>query len=57
MYFNTVSVNDSYILSWKSKGLSDESIKSRTTSNKMLNPSLTYIGNKIRVKINGDSLK
>ena len=57
MYFNTVSVNDSYILSWKSKGLSDESIKSRTTSNKMLNPSLTYIGNKIRVKINRDSLK
>ena len=34
-YFKIVSANDSNILSWKSKGLSDESIKSPFTSNKM----------------------
>ena len=32
-YFKAVSANDSNILSWKSKGLSDESIKPPTTSN------------------------
>ena len=34
-YFKTVSANDSNIVSWKSKGLSDESIKPSTTSNKI----------------------
>ena len=43
-YFETVSANDSNILSWKSKGLSDESIKPSTTSNKMFNPSVYYVG-------------
>ena len=38
-YFKTVSANNSNILSWKSKGLSDESIKVPTTSNNLLNPS------------------
>ena len=56
-YFKTVSANDSNILSWKSKELSDESIKPPSTSNKMLNPSLDYVGTKIRVKFNGDCLK
>ena len=56
-YFNTVSANDNNVLSWKSRGLSDESIKAPTTSNKMLNPSLNYVDNKIRVKFNGDCLK
>ena len=45
------------IVSWKSKGWSDKSIKSPTTSNKMLNPSLDYVGTKIRIKFNGDCLK
>ena len=36
-YFKTVSANDSNILSWKFKGLSNESIKPATTSNKFLN--------------------
>ena len=53
-YFKTV---DSNILLWKSKGLSDESIKPPTTSNKMLNPSLDFVGTKARVKFNGDCLK
>ena len=56
-YFKTVSANDSNILSRKSKGLSDESIKGLSTSNKMLNPSVYYVGTKIRVKFNRDCLK
>ena len=56
-HFKIVSANDINILSWKSKGLSDESIKPPTTSNKMLNPSLDYVGTKTRVKFNGDCLK
>ena len=56
-YFRTVSANNSNILSWKSKGLSDESIKPPTTSNKMLNPSVDFVGTKARLKFNGDCLK
>ena len=56
-YFKIASDNPSIILSWKSKGLSDESIKPPTTSNKMLNPSLDFVGTKARVKFNGDCLK
>ena len=44
-------------MSWKSKGLFDDSIKALTTDNKMLNPSLDYVGSKIRVKFRGDCLK
>ena len=39
-YFKTVSINDSNILLWKSKGLSDKNIKPLSTSNKMRNPSV-----------------
>ena len=56
-YFKTVSANDSNILSWKSKGLSDQSIKPPTTCNKIINPLLDYVGCKIRVKFSGDCLK
>ena len=56
-YFKTVSANDSIILSWKSKESSDESIKTPNISNKMLNPSLDYVGTKTRLKFNGDCLK
>ena len=56
-YFKTFTANDSNIFSWKSKRLSDESIKFPTTSNKILNLSLDYVGNKIRVNFNGDCLK
>ena len=56
-YFKTVSANDSHILSWKSKGLSDENIKRHTTSNKVLNPSLDFVDTRARVKFNGDCLK
>ena len=41
----------------KSKGLSDGSIKPPSTSNKMLNPSLNYVGTNARVEFKGDCLK
>ena len=53
----SVCVIDSNILSWKSKGFSDDNIKPPTASNKMLNPSVNYVGPKARVKFNGDCLK
>ena len=56
-YFKTVSTTDSNILSWKSKGLSNKSIKPSATSNKLLNLSLNFVGTKARVKFNGDCLK
>ena len=56
-YFKNSSANGSNILSWRSKGLSDDSIKSPTKDNKMLNPSLDYADTKIRVKVRGDCLK
>ena len=37
--------------------MSDENIIPPTTSNKMLNLSLEYVGTKTRVKFNGDCLK
>ena len=56
-YFKIFSADDTNILSWKSKGLSDQSIKAPTTPNKILNPSLDYVGSKIRVKFSRDCLK
>ena len=53
-YFKTVSGN---ILSWQSKGLSDENSKPSTISNKVLNPLVVYVGTQIRVKFNGHCLK
>ena len=49
-YFKTVSANDSDILSWKSKRLSDESIKPPSKYHKMFNPSVDYVGTKMRVR-------
>ena len=48
-----VSNTNDHFLSWKSKGLSDESIKSPSTSNNMLNPLLDYVGTKTRVEFKG----
>ena len=44
-------------MSWKYKGLSEESIKPPTTDNEMLNLSLDSFGTKVRVKFRGDCLK
>ena len=55
-YFKVVA-NAKYISSWKSKGLSDESIKPPSTSDKSLTPLIDYHGNKIRVKFIGTILR
>ena len=55
-YFKTIT-NTNYILSWKSKGLSAESIKPPTTSDNSLIPELSSIDYKIRVKFTGSCLK
>ena len=49
--------NTKYISSWKSKGLSDETIKPPAASDNSLSPLIDYLGNKIRLKFNGDCLK
>ena len=49
--------NINYISSWKSKGLSAESIKPPTASNNNLTPLLTYYDYNIRLKFNGSILK
>ena len=53
---SVVGVTD-YVLSWQSKGLSNESIKPPTASDNSLNPRLSYRGTKIRVKFIGSCLK
>ena len=55
-YFKMIT-NTDYVSSWKSKGLSAESIKPPTTSDNSLNPALNYYGTKIRVKFTGSCLK
>ena len=47
-YFKMIT-NTDYISSWKSKGLSAESIKPLTTSANSLTPALNYYGTKTRV--------
>ena len=49
--------NTDYISSWKSEGLSAESIKPPATSDNSLTPSINYVGNKIRVKFTGSCLR
>ena len=48
-YFKRVSNSNNYILSWKSKGLSDERIKSPSTPNDFLSTKLSYYDNNIIV--------
>ena len=49
--------NITYILSWKSKGLSDLKINSIKTNNYLLNPEINqYDTSKIRLKFNGSFL-
>ena len=55
-YFKVIT-NTDYISSWKSKGLSTESIKPPTTSNNSISPKLNYYGNKVRVKFTGSCLE
>ena len=45
------------MLSWESKGISNEGMKPPTTSNNSLNPRLSYYGTKTRVQFTGSCLK
>ena len=55
-YFKTIT-NTNYILSWKSRGLSAESVKPPRTSDNSLNPESSYIDYTIWVKFTGSCLK
>ena len=55
--FFKIVTNTNYISSWKSKRLSDESIKPPTTSDNSLNPIINYYDYNIRVKFTGSCLK
>ena len=54
---NSVAGVTDYVLSWQSKGISNESIKPSTTSNNSLNPRLGYYGTKVRVQFTRSCLK
>ena len=54
---NSVAGAADYVLSWQSKGLSNESIKPPTTTNNSLTPELNYYGTKTKVKFTGSCLK
>ena len=49
--------NSDYVLSWTSKGLSNENIITPSTCNNFLSPSLNYLGTKIRIKFSRSCLK
>ena len=54
---NTINTTN-YVLSWKSKGLSDEVIKPPTTSDNSITPTISYYhAFNIRVKFTGSCLK
>ena len=55
-YFEKIGSSE-HISSWKSKGFSDERIKPSTISDNSLAPSLSYIGTKTRIKLEGQCLK
>ena len=54
-YFKRIG-NTDYVLEWKSEILYDESIKSPSAPNNILDPSLDYLSSKITVKFNGSCL-
>ena len=55
--FLKVITNTYHISSWKSKALSDETIKQPAASDNSFTPSLSYYGTKTRVKFAGSCLK
>ena len=55
-YFKVIA-NTEHVPSWKSKGLSAETIEPPKTSDNSLTPELSYYSNKIRVKFTGSCLK
>ena len=55
-YFKVIGDTD-YVSSWKSIGLSAESIKPPNASDNSLTPALNYYGTKTKVKFNGSGLQ
>ena len=55
-YFKIIA-NTKFISSWKSKGLSDETIAPYVTSDNSLIPLIDHYGTRIRLKFNGSCLK
>ena len=55
-YFEVIA-NTDHVPSWKSKGLSDETIRQPATFDNSLIPALSYHGTKTRVKFTGSCLK
>ena len=55
-YFKII-INTDYVSSWKSEGLSAESIKPPTISDNSLTPILNHYGTKTRVTFTGNCLK
>ena len=55
-YFKVIA-NTQYILEWKFKGLSHESITPPSISENSLSPIIAYFGTKIRLKFSGGCLK
>ena len=49
--------NTDYVSSWKSKGLSSETIKPLITSDNSLSPAVSYYGTKTIVKFTGSCSK
>ena len=56
-YFKVSNGNLYYVLSWPSKGLSNESMKPPTTSDNSLTPILIYYGTKAKVSFDMSCLK
>ena len=56
MFFKKFKDSD-HISAWKSKGLSDETIKPPATPNNSIAPAVSYIGVKTRAKFDGSCLK
>ena len=55
--YSRVIASTDYVSSWKSKGLSDETIKPPTTADNILNPALSFYGTKTSVKFTGSCLQ
>ena len=49
---NAITNVTNYVLSWKSKGLSGETIKPPSTSDNSLTPSINYINNTDKIRVN-----
>ena len=54
---NSIAIVVDHVLSWQSKGISNESFKSLAISENTINPRLNYSGTKTRVQFAGSCLK